>query len=70
MPRVPVDGAISKDELRQKANAAGIAWNRINPLIADLIADGALHELKEKRSGTNPRKMLSRKPPPPEELTP
>ena len=70
MPHVPLDGAISKDELRVKANAAGIAWNRINPLIDELIHEGRLHVNKQKRPGTNPRKMLSRKSQPPEELLP
>jgi hypothetical protein len=68
MPHVPLDKAISKDALRGKANAAGIALNKINPLIAELIDDGTLHEWRENRSGTNPRKLLSRTPQPAEEL--
>ena len=69
MPHVPLDKPISKEALRGKANAAGIAWNKINPLIAELIDEGALFEWQEKRQGTNARKLLSRKPQPSEELT-
>jgi hypothetical protein len=69
LPHVPMDKPISKESLRGKANAAGIALNKINPLIAELIDDGALFEWQEKRQGTNARKLLSRKPQPPEELT-
>ncbi len=32
LPHVPMDKPISKDALRAKANAAGIALNKINPL--------------------------------------
>ena len=70
MPHVPLEGTISKDELRVKANAAGVALNRINPLIEELIDEGRLHEWKVKRAGTNPRKLLSRSPQPMEELMP
>jgi hypothetical protein len=70
MPHVPTDKPISKDALRSKANSAGIAFNKINPLIAELIDEGKLHEWKENRPGTNPRKLLSRSPQPPAELTP
>ena len=69
MPHVPLDKPISKDALRGKANTAGIALNRINPLIAELLDDGRLHLLTEKRTGTNPRRLLSRTPQPPEQLT-
>jgi hypothetical protein len=69
LPHVPMDKPISKESLRGKANAAGIALNKINPLIAELIDDGALFEWQETRTGTNARKLLSRKPQPPEELT-
>lgn len=68
MPHVPLDKPISKDALRGKANAAGIALNKINPLIAELLDEGRLHEWNEKRPGTNPRKLLSRTPQLPEEL--
>ena len=69
MPHVPVDKPISKDALRSKANGAGIALNRINPLIAELVDEGILHEWKEQRARTNPRKLLSRTPQTPAELT-
>lgn len=68
LPHVPLDKPISKDALRSKASSARIALNKINPLIAELIDDGTLHEWKESRPGTNPRKLLSRTPQPPEEL--
>ena len=69
LPHVPLDKQISKEALRRKANEAGIALNKINPLIAELVDDGVLHEWREARSGTNARKLLSRKPQPKEELT-
>ena len=69
MPHVPVDKPISKEALRGRANAAGIALNRINALIAELLDDGTLHLWTEKRPGTNPRKLLSRTPQPPEQRT-
>ena len=67
MPHVPTEGTISKEALRGKANRAGIALNKINPLIAELIDDGQLFESLEKRPGTNARKLLSRKPQPTEQ---
>ena len=70
MPHVPVDKPISKDALRSKANGAGIALNRINPLIAELVDEGILHEWKEQRPRTNPRKLLSRTSQPPTDLMP
>lgn len=70
MPHVPTDKPISKAALRSKANTAGIALNKINPLIAELLDEGTLHEWKEKRPGTNPRILLSRTPQPPAERTP
>ena len=68
MPHVPVDKPISKEALRGKANNAGIALNKINQLIAELVDDGKLFEWTEKRPRTNPRKLLSRSPQPEEEL--
>ena len=70
LPHVPLDKPISKDALRGKAHSAGIALNRINPLIAELLDDGALHLWTEKRPGTNSRKLMSRTPQPQELLTP
>ena len=59
---VPTDKPIWKDALRSKANGAGIAVNKINPLIAELIDEGVLHEWLVKRSGTRPKIMLARFP--------
>ncbi|MEI2722596.1 MAG: hypothetical protein V9H26_03325 [Verrucomicrobiota bacterium] len=41
LPHVPTDHPISKSVLQSKAAAARIAVNRINGLIAELVADGA-----------------------------
>lgn len=68
LAHVPPDKAISKEALRSKANGAGIAFNRINGLLAELVADGVLHEWRVKRSRTNPLRMVSRSPQPPGEL--
>lgn len=62
LAHVPTGAPISKNELRDKANAAGIALNRINPLIDDLIGDGSLFVWSVKRKGTNPRILLARFP--------
>lgn len=70
MPHVPTDKPISKESLRGKANGAGIALNKINPLIAELLDEGALHVWKEGRPGTNARILLSRTPQTPAELKP
>ncbi len=67
---VPVVGVISKEALRSKANAAAVALNKINPLIAELLDEGSLHEWKEKRAGTNPRTVFSRAAQTSEELAP
>jgi hypothetical protein len=66
MVHVPLDKPIAKDALRSKANAAGIALNRINPLIAELLEEGRLFEWRIRRSGTNPQKLLARTPAPSE----
>ena len=55
LPHVPPDKPIAKDALRSKANGAGIAWNRINPLIAELLDGDELHEWPKERPGTNPK---------------
>jgi hypothetical protein len=65
---VTPDKAISKDALRGKANAAGIALNKINPMIAELVEDGSLYEWREKRKGTNPKISYARSPQPEPEL--
>jgi hypothetical protein len=62
MPHVPLDKPIAKDALRSKANSAGIALNKINPLIAELLEDGTLYEWREKRTGTNPKISFARFP--------
>jgi hypothetical protein len=36
--------------------------NKINPLIAELVAEGTLHEWREKRPGTNPKLSYARFP--------
>ncbi len=68
MPHIPVGQPIPKKMLHRKANAAGIALNRINPLVDELLDDGTLHEWTEKPPGKSARKMLSRSPRLPEEL--
>ncbi len=57
---VPPDKPIAKAELQRKANAGGIAMNRIPALISQLIDQGILVESTESRPGTNPLKLLSR----------
>ncbi|MGD1084693.1 MAG: AAA family ATPase [Verrucomicrobiota bacterium] len=68
LAHVPIDKPIAKAALRSKANAAGIALNRINGLIAELVAEGSLHEWRVPRPRTNALRMLSRLPPSPEQL--
>jgi hypothetical protein len=65
---VPVNKPIAKNQLRTKANEAGIPWGRINGLIDQAIDEGKLHSWEERRSGTRPRIIISRKPKPPEEI--
>ncbi len=69
LPHVPLDKPISKHALRAKANAAGIALNSINPLITQLVDDGALHVWLKKRPRIAAEVFLARFPQPPEELT-
>ena len=66
---VPIEKPIAKDALRSKANNAGIAFNKINPLIAELVDHGSLFEWREKRKGTNQKISFARFPQPPPELT-
>jgi hypothetical protein len=68
MPHVPTDKAILKEALRSKANAAGIALNKINGMIAELVQEGRLFEWRVARKGTNPQKLIARFAQPPEEL--
>ena len=60
MAHVPVSEAIDKNVLRDNANKAGIALNKINPLINQAIEEGLLFEHLVKRSGTNPLKQIAR----------
>lgn len=64
LAHVPMEQPIAKCELRGKANAAGIALNRINPLIEELIHDRSLFQWQERRKGTNPLILLARFPQP------
>jgi hypothetical protein len=68
LAHVPPDKPIAKDMLRAKANGSGIAWNKINPLIAELLDGDDLHEWREKRPGTNPKISFARFPQPEPEL--
>jgi hypothetical protein len=60
MPHVPVDKPITKEALRSKVNQAGLALNRINGMIAELIDDGLLYEWRVARKGTNPQRLIAR----------
>ena len=64
LAHVPPEKPIAKDALRSKANGSGIAWNKINPLIAELLDGDDLHEWREKRPGTNPKISFARFPQP------
>jgi hypothetical protein len=68
MPHVPVDKPITKEALRSKCNAAGMALNKINGFIAELVDEGRLYEWGVPRKGTNPQKVISRSAKPAEEL--
>ncbi len=62
LAHVPVQGEISKEALRSKANRAGLPINKVNGLIAELLEDGLLHERRVKRPGTNPLTVFARSP--------
>lgn len=68
LAHVPPEKPIAKDLLRAKANGAGIALNKINPMIAELLDDGDLHQWHEKRPGTNPKISFARSAQPEPEL--
>lgn len=70
LPHVPTDKPISKNALRNKANASGIALNKINALIDELVEDGRLHPWSEKRERTNAKISFARFPQPEKELIP
>jgi hypothetical protein len=61
---VPPTKPMAKDELRALANSAGVALNKINSMIAELVADGALFEWHEKRPRTNDKILFARVPQP------
>jgi hypothetical protein len=60
--------AISKNELRDKANEAGIPYSKINGLIDLAIDERKLHSWEEPRKGTRPRIMISRESQPSPEI--
>ena len=60
MPHVPVDKPVAKEALRSKVNQAGMALNRINGMIAELVDEGLLHEWRVARKGTNPQRLIAR----------
>jgi hypothetical protein len=62
MAHVPTDKPIDKNLLRQNANKADIALNKINPLIDRAIEEGMLFEHLIKRSGTNALRRIARYP--------
>ena len=68
MPHVPLNGTpIEKNILRLNANQAGIAHNKINPIVNQAVDEGILFEWQKKRQGKRPAVMVSRKPQPPAE---
>ncbi len=68
LPHVPLDKPITKEALRSKANQAGIALNRINGMIAELLDEGSLFEWRVPRKGTNPQRLIARFAQPEKEL--
>ena len=68
MPHVPTDKPILKEALRSKCNAAGIALNKINGMIAELVQEGRLFEWRIARKGTNAQRLIARTAQPLEEL--
>ena len=55
---VPQDNSIAKSALRAKANDAGVAINKVNPMIAELIEDGDLYEWRKCAAG-NKTKIIA-----------
>jgi hypothetical protein len=68
MPHVPTKKAIRKDELKSKCNSAGLAQNRFNGMITELVEEGKLFEWHRNRKGTNAEKLIARFAQPLEEL--
>ena len=60
MAHVPTDKPIDKNELKTKANKAGIPQNSVFPLIDQGIEKGLLYEWLIKRPKTNPKKQIAR----------
>lgn len=58
---VPMDEAIPKLALIERANLNGFGLNHAKRLLADLIADGELHEWRVARKGTNPEIRIARR---------
>ncbi len=69
LAHVPEEGTIPKTTLIQKASSEGnrrkIGQTACRGYLDELIKEGVLYEHHEKRSGTNPMKLISRQPPPP-----
>ena len=59
---VPLDKPILKSLLLDRAQGAGIGSNKARALLEFLIEDERLHVWKRKRTGTNPAKLIARKP--------
>lgn len=64
MALVPLDEAIRKNVLLERASAHGIGKQRSKQMIELLLETGKLHTHLRKRSGTNPEILLARFPPP------
>jgi hypothetical protein len=58
---VPLDEDIPKQALLHRANIKGFGLNYAKRLLADLIADDELHELRRPRKGTCPEVWISRR---------
>jgi hypothetical protein len=58
---VPMDESIPKLALIERANLNGFGLNHAKRLLADLIADGELHEWRVARKGTNPEIRIARR---------
>ena len=58
---VPMDEAIPKLALIERANLNGFGLNHAKRLLANLIAGGELHEWRVARKGTNPEIRIARR---------
>jgi hypothetical protein len=59
---VPLAKPILKSELLDRAQGAGIGKNRARTLLEILLNDERLYVWERKRTGTNPAKLIARKP--------